>query len=169
MGFFADFAQGFVRGAMAGAIAQNLGQPPGRISGGAEIIERLCRQVGWDTDGRGRNVVSLHFNDPLMGTRQLRIQAGEEGRVAILSVASAATLSARRVPDDLPACLLARNASLLAGAWQASVSETGEVAFVLKYCALLDGLDSGAFKYLCETLLCEANALDTRMAAAGLL
>src|SRR5438128_1754353 len=82
-------------------------------------IERLCLQIGWSIDERESNAVILHFNDPIIRVRKLVINCAESGKIAVLSVRSASSLSARQVHPDIMAHLLMRNAEMVSGAWQA--------------------------------------------------
>jgi hypothetical protein len=150
--------------ATASAVAKSLlpqEEVPGRI-------ERLCQELGWSIDERNGEGVVLYFNDPAIGVRKVLVTEG--AKVMLISTFSAAVIPASRVPIEVIGYLLTRNTQLAAAAWQAAIMDNGgNVKFALAYCALVEGLDTAAFKVICETMVNEAHEFDVKMRAAGLL
>lgn len=165
MGLFddlGDLINGFTDG-FFGTLAN------GTPSGHAGLIPRLCHEVGWSIDEQDGDTTRLHFRDPLVGVRKLRIFAGE-GPLVSFYVNSFAALPARSLPEEVPCYLLLRNSEIGVGAWQMTTpDDDGDVLFLFQYCALAAGLDPDGFKFICEKMLREALAFDEKMHKAGLL
>ena len=87
----------------------------------------------------------------------------------MIAAYSASSLSARQVPSEVLGYLLNRNAEMVTGAWQASLTGNGTVAFGVTYCALMGGLDAATFKLICEQIAGEAYLFDSKMRVARLL
>jgi hypothetical protein len=150
--------------ATASAVAKSLlpqVQAPGRI-------ERLCQELGWSIDERNSEGVALYFNDSVIGVRKVLVTEG--AKLMLISTFSGAVVPGARVPIEVMGYLLTRNTQLAAAAWQASIMDNcGDVKFALAYCALVEGIDTAAFKVICEAMVREAHEFDVKMRAAGLL
>lgn len=165
MGLFNEVVKGFVNGFVAG-VSDNGPAPQSRH--GVAAIERLCRELGWSVDERlGDTGIVLHFRDPLVNIRPVMVTCGES--IASISTFSGADIPAGRVPAEVLGYLLRRNNELTTGAWRIPNSDNGNASFVVAYYALIGGLDSATFKYICDTQVKEAHVFDTKMQAAGLL
>ena len=165
MGLFNEVVKGFVNGFVAG-VSDN--GPVSQSRYGLAAIERLCRELGWTVDERvGDKGIVLHFRDPLVSIRPVMVVCGES--IAGISTFSAADIPASRVPPEVLGYLLHRNNELTTAAWRVSASDDGNASFALAYCALISGLDSATFKYICDAQVKEVHAFDSKMQAAGLL
>ncbi len=170
MGLFQDVLEGFVTGFVS-VTADHMrhGRALGHSSHGTVQIERLCREVGWEVDEREANAVILHFTDPVARIRKLSVSGGDTGKVALFSSCSSVVIPARQVQANVLAHLLVRNGEMTTGAWQANVMGSGGVGFVVKYFALVAGLDASIFKQIGEGLVREASDFDGKMHAADLM
>jgi hypothetical protein len=170
MSIFKDLAQGIVMGALSAASGKPnpfLTQIP--TNAATDRIEGFCRQLGWTIDERSGDAILLHYKDSIAGIRKLMVNCSDDGKVAVFTSFSLLDITTQNVPAEVTAEMLLRNASLLTGAWQAFKSNNGSVSFVLKYCALVDGLDSSMFKHICAELIAEVIAFDSKMRGNGLL
>ncbi len=169
MGMFKDVVEGFANGFATAAVDHaNATRTLGHSAIGSGRIELLCRHIGWDIDERTSEGIALHFNDPVVSIR--KVMLAQNANLVLFSTDSATRLPGHRVPIEVLGYLLTRNKQLAGCAWQASAMDnTGTVSFALAYCALVEGLDPGAFKGICEAMVKEASEFDAKMRAAGLL
>jgi hypothetical protein len=171
MGLLKDLAASFVDGFVTGARAEILRQQmPGiGVPHFQARIENLCQAVGWNVNERNGQELVLYFQDEILGKRNLSIVTGDTGQVALLSVRSAAALPARQLPPEVLAYCLKRNGTLTTGAWELTEANHGNMTFCLSYCALVEGMDSSTFQFICNSLITEAAEFDKKMRAAGVL
>ena len=154
----------FVEGVTSGFVSAASESPSDR-----DVVETCCQGLGWSVDERpSSNDVRLHFNDPLIGIRKVRILGGNQDGAVTFSVHSAVDLSSQDVPVVVLAHLLQRNCEAFVR-WQMRVCSDGKVIFALCYSVLAPGLNPSAFKTVCETMVHEAHEFDAKMAKAGLL
>jgi hypothetical protein len=123
---------------------------------------------GEDHPGASKPLNLLRVRVALYGIVLVMVTAGGKGHIAILSVFSAATYRPADLPPHLGDFLLLRNKEAMFAAWALTDLE-GQVGFVASYTALVDGLDAGTFKLVCETLVKEVSAVDGGLRATGLL
>lgn len=131
-------------------------------------IERCCSQNNWSVDERDGKKITLHFNDNVVGRRNLYIRNGDEPLV-LFAAYSHAILPSPQVPDEIAPYLLLRNAELAVGKWEVSKDDEDDVYFSVQYGALGAGLDGAALKFISESLIREVNHFDAKMQRAGLL
>jgi hypothetical protein len=168
MGLFKDMAEGFANGFMSGTVdGLRSGLPQGQSSRGPALVERFCQELGWPVDERQGDTILLHFNDPVVGVRKVAISCGD--KLMSLRVWSASTMSARQIPGEIMGHLLLRNWELALSAWLVCDAGNGNAAFALASNMLTAGMDAPMLKYICETMVKEANAFDVKMKAAGLV
>jgi hypothetical protein len=170
MGLFKDVVEGFANGFATAAVDHaNAARTHGHSAIGSGRIELLCRYIGWEIDERTSEGIALHFNEPAVGIRKV-IVAQNADLVVLFSTDSTTRLPGHRVPIEVLGYLLTRNTQLAGCAWQASeMDNAGTVLFTLAYSALVEGLDPGAFKGICEAMVKEASEFDAKMRAAGLM
>lgn len=164
MSLWRSIFEGFAEGAVTAAAyhAQT------RQTSERNRIERLCSELGWSVDERNGKNILLHFNDPVVGVRKVRIVDGDDDVVLFTSM-SRASIPANQLPPDALAYLLCRNiASSCIGMWGMLI-EDHIVSFHVMYSALGDGLDAPTLKYICQSLASEAADLDDKLRAEGLL
>ena len=168
MGLFKDMMAGFATGFVSAAVESlQAGHSHGHSSQGNAQIEQHCRQLGWEVDEREGDAILLHFNDPGVGIRKVAITSGQ--RLMSFRVWSEVTMNPRQLPAEIMGYLLLRNSEMAFCAWQVFVAANGEAGFALAACTLLDGIDSAAFQFICQTMVKEMHTFETKMKAAGLL
>jgi len=168
MGLFKDFLEGFANGVIT--TAANGVQSPRAHGSGNKRIEACCTQLGWGIDERvGKDGIILYFKDPLVNIRKLMIATGDSGQLAVLTVFSAAEMEPRNIPAEIMGHLLLRNKEALFPAWQVMDNGNGNATFAVTYCALVQGLDAGVFKVICETMCKEVHEFDAKLRQAGML
>jgi hypothetical protein len=168
MGLFKDMAEGLANGFVSATVdSLRAGRPQSQCSIGPALAERFCQEIGWSVDERRGDAILLHFNDPVVGVRKVAITGGD--KLMSLRVWSAASMSARQIPGEIMGHLLLRNCELALSAWHVFDAGNGNAAFALASNMLMGGMDARVFKYVCETMVKEANAFDVKMKAAGLL
>jgi hypothetical protein len=114
-------------------------------------MERLCSELGWEIDERRGKSLFLDFKIHGL-TRRVVISHGGDEPIAIIAVVSSASASLAQVSARVPWHLLNENHEHAIGAWETYV-EDGEVTFILSYTALVNGLDAGTLKTICQMLL----------------
>jgi hypothetical protein len=168
MGLFKDMAEGFANGFMSATVdSLRAGGPLGQPSPGPSLVERFCRELAWAVDERQGAAILLHFNDPLVGVRKVAITGGD--KLMSFRAWSAASMIARQIPAEIMGHLLLRNWELAITAWHVLDAGNGNAAFALASNMLMAGMDAPMFKYVCDTMVKEANAFDVKMKAAGLI
>jgi hypothetical protein len=130
-------------------------------------IDRLCRQLGWEVDGREGDTVILRFNHRTEGACDVRVTGGDSSLAMFLAGSRAAVRG--EVPEEVLGYLLLRNAKAGAGGWVIHAGDDGTVSFHMLYRALGAGLDAAALKWICEGMAGEVSAFDARMRRAGFL
>jgi hypothetical protein len=168
MGLFKDMAESFANGFVSATVdSLRAGLPQSQFSKGPTLVERFCQELGWPVDERQGEALLLHFNDPVVGVRKIAITV--RNRLMSFRVWSPASMSARQIPGEVMGHLLLRNSELAVIAWQVFDAGNGNAAFALASNMLMAGMDAPVFKYVCETMVKEANDFDVKMKAAGLL
>ena len=160
---FTDFVKNVASGIVS-VVTEQLS-----VSAAANVVTNCCQQLGWSIDERlNANEMCLHFNDPLVRIRKLRVNIGKEGVTVGFTVFSEVEIPTQRVPAAALAYLLQRNREKFV-TWEMAIRDNGNVAFVLNYLAIAAGLTHGIFKGICVTMIEEAQEFDARMQKAGLL
>ena len=160
---FKDLLEGIASGIVS-VVTEQLS-----VSAAADTVTTCCQQLGWSIDERlNANEMYLHFNDPLVGIRKVRVNIGKDGVTVGFTVYSEVDIPTQRVPAAALAYLLQRNRELFV-TWEMAIRDNGNVAFVLSYIALAAGLHHHIFKVICDTMIPEAQEFDAKMHKAGLL
>ena len=139
------------------------------INAADSAIESCCQQLGWSIHSRtndGR--VCLHFNDPLVETRVVMVSIVDCGAYVSFMAISPATMLAKEIPASILGYMLERNVQPFV-LWQLTVGTDGSALFTLNYRVPTPGLHPQTFKLLCQTMIAEALAFDSRMHKVGLL
>ena len=131
-------------------------------------IERCCEQLGWSIDDRKGDRITLNFKCPVVGTRPVFIQGGDEPLV-LFAAYSLTIFDARRVPDVATNFALWQSSESSMGKWQISLNDEDELFFALTYNALGAGLDAAALKYICGGMAATASDFDAKMKREGYL
>jgi hypothetical protein len=169
MGLFGDLVEGFVTGLFDGG-TDEAEEPERNGRQGVNRIEACCAHLGWSIDGRvGERGVVLNFNDPLVRTRPVLITVGSSGHLAMFSVFSAAEIPPRNLSTEMMGHLLLRNKQATFPAWQIDQNDNGNATFAVTYCALVEGLEAGTLKLICEAMCKEVHEFDAKLRQAGLM
>jgi hypothetical protein len=177
MGKFSEFFDGFIDGINSMAPWVNAynqaaanRRPAHRGNGRAQgRLESLLAELDWSVDEREDDgTIRLFFDHARLGRRRVWIYQGD-GSLVLFGTCSHAFPKADQVPTEVLGHLLTRNKQMDVGAWSASVDDEGDAIFSVYYRALGDGLDAPALKWICEAMVGEVFAFDTKMQAAGLL
>jgi len=160
---FTDFVKNVASGIVS-VVTEQLS-----VSAAADAVTTYCQQLGWQINERlSANEICLHFDDPLVGSRKVRVNVGKDGVTVGFTVFSEVEIPTQRVPAAALAYLLQRNREKFV-TWEMAIRDNGNVAFVLNYLAIAAGLTHGIFKGICVTMIEEAQEFDARMHKAGLL
>jgi len=84
-------------------------------------------------------------------------------------VFSAVEMEPRNISAEVMGHLLLRNKEAIFPAWQVMDNGNGNATFAVTYCALVQGLDAGVFKVICETMCKEVHEFDAKLRQAGML
>lgn len=136
---------------------------------GVSLMDRLSQQNGWSPDMRRGNAI-VHFfqGDAITPRRDLVIVHNPGQSFATFSCACRGSFNARSMTTAQMAIFPARNKETVFGDWQIAI-EDGQVSAVLRYTALIGGLDAQLFKTICLALLGEVATVEQALHGEGLL
>jgi len=130
-----------------------------RFTTSRTLLDRLCRENGWDIDIREDDAIALYFNGDGGTDRRMLIVMHKDGEPAMTFACSlCSSIPANRLPAHIPVTLLARNHSKMAG-WHVS-DRNGQLLFSCGYVALADSITAHNFKVICTMLLKEVATVE---------